>query len=114
MITPTPYVYHAHVIEAYDADTITVNIDQGLRTERKSEKLRLFGIDAWEVTGHERIKGIIARDWLRGLILDKDVVIRTHLDKTGKYGRLLAEIWLDDVCLNDEMVRLGHAVYWEY
>ena len=35
-------------------------------------------------------------------------------EKQGKYGRWLADIWYQGKCLNDELVKLGHARYQEY
>lgn len=61
----------------------------------------------------------MSRDFLRNLILDKEVMIQTIKDKKGKYGRFLGEIWLtnDDGTIsnvNDLMVSSGFAEYKEY
>jgi len=68
----------------------------------------------YEVRGPEREKGIISRDWLRQRILYKEVVLVTLKDKKGKYGRWLAEVWIDDVRVNDELVDEGLAEYKDY
>ena len=39
---------------------------------------------------------------------------RLFVDKKGKFGRYLVELWLDGVNLNDELVRLGLAEYVDY
>jgi len=36
----------------------------------------------------------VARDRLRELILDKEIVITSYKDKSGKYGRWLATVFL--------------------
>lgn len=48
-------------------------------------KMRLEGIDTWEVRGMERPKGIIARDHLRSLILNKEIQIECSWPK--EYGK---------------------------
>jgi endonuclease YncB( thermonuclease family) len=43
------------------------------------------------------------------LILGEAVFIKTHKDKTGKYGRLLVTIYIDGVDINDLLVKEGLA-----
>lgn len=113
------YLYEATVTGVYDGDTITVNIDLGLTTSINGEKIRLYRINTPEVRGPEKPEGIKARDFLRGLILDKKIVIETIKDKKGKYGRYLGEIhlqledgsWLN---INDHLVKNGFAEYKSY
>lgn len=116
-----PYVYYANIIKAYDADTVTADIDLGFHTWRKGENLRLYGIDAPEVRGKSKPEGIAARNWLRSQILGKRIIIKTIKHKgrmRGKYGRYLAELYIkkDGKCvnLNDALVSRGMAVYRQY
>tara|TARA_R110000803_G_scaffold32357_1_gene71367 strand:+ start:2473 stop:2892 length:420 start_codon:yes stop_codon:yes gene_type:complete len=113
-----PYVYTAEVLSVYDADTITIEIDLGFHVKAK-QKVRLFGIDAWEVRGAERPQGLIARDWMREQIpAGSKIMIKTIKDKTGKYGRYLAIVYVKTATgyrnLNRELVTLGYAEYKEY
>ncbi len=107
------YYYKAHVVNVYDGDTIHVDIDLGLSTWIKKEKLRLARINAPEIRGAERPAGLAARDFLRQLILNKEVIVQTIKDRKGKYGRYLAEIWLKTdegwENINDRMIQEGHA-----
>jgi micrococcal nuclease len=114
------YHYRAEVVSVYDADTITVRIDQGFNNSTK-KVLRLARIDAWELRLEEREQGIKARDWLKSIIPPgTEILVKTFKDKTGKYGRYIADIYcyneeLDKfINLNDELVSKGHAVYKEY
>ncbi len=114
-----PYVYNANVVSVYDGDTITVDIDLGLSTFVKGEKIRLHRINAPEVRGKEKEMGKKSRDFLRGIILGRDVLIQTIKDKKGKYGRYLGEIWYknDDgkyVNVNDLMVKKKFAILKSY
>lgn len=113
------YHYKAKVVEVYDGDTCTVDIDLGLHTWIRGEKIRLIRIKAPELKGDDRTKGLKSRDYLRSLILDKEIFIETIKDKKEKYGRYLGEIWLKDsenkfININDLMVENKSAVYKNY
>jgi len=98
------YHYRALVTEVYDGDTITCDIDLGLNLWLKDQKLRLYGINTPEVRGEKRQEGLVVRDWLRSKILGQEVIIETFKDRTGKYGRWLAMVWLKNECLNETLV----------
>lgn len=87
------YVYKAYVTDVYDGDTITVSIDLGFNNWAVRQKIRLLGINTPEVRGPEKESGIKVRDYVRSLILEKVVVLRTIKDKKDKYGRYLGEIY---------------------
>ncbi|MEJ5306463.1 MAG: thermonuclease family protein [Ignavibacteria bacterium] len=118
MIPKKLYHYRAVVVGVYDGDTINVNIDLGLSTWINNEKLRLARINAPEIKGKERAKGLKSRDFLRDLLMNKKVIIQTIKDRKEKYGRYLAEIWLEEngkfINVNDLMVQKKLAVYKKY
>lgn len=108
------YTYKvSHIHSVYDGDTCTVDIDLGLNIIIRKEKIRLFGIDTPELRGvsdEEKERGRQARDWLREhLDAAEEVLIRTHKDKSGKYGRLLGELIADGKNLNTALVDQGMA-----
>ena len=113
------YHYRAKVTYIYDGDTITVDIDLGLKVFVHGEKIRLNRINTPEIRGAEREAGLKARDFLREKIMDKDIFIETIKDRKGKYGRYLGEIYLPNergklVNINDLLVKKGFAVYKNY
>ncbi|KAA3612298.1 MAG: nuclease [Calditrichaeota bacterium] len=114
----TLFHYRAKVVSVYDGDTCRVDIDLGLGTWVHNESIRLHRINAPEMRGAEKVQGKLSRDYLRGLIDGEEIVLQTVLDKKGKYGRYLGEIWLEMdgeyKCVNDMMVENGFAVYKEY
>ena len=55
----------------------------------RGEKIRLARINAPEIRGANRKAGLASRDYLRDLILDRAVLLKTIKDKRGKYGRYL-------------------------
>ena len=91
------YNYKAHVTGVYDGDSITADIDLGFYMCMQNQKIRLYGINTPEIRGEEREQGLIARDRVRELILDKDIILTSYKDKSGKYGR-----WLGTILIMDE------------
>jgi len=106
------YEYRAFVRKVYDGDTITCDIDLGFNVIMRNQKLRLVGINTPEVRGESRPEGLKVRDIVRSRISNKWVVIKTHKDKKGKYGRWLGEIYESDIeeSLNQWLLNEGHAV----
>ena len=123
-VTDHLYHYKANVVSIYDGDTIRSDLQLGLGIVKKNEPLRLYGINAPEVRGPEKIAGYASRDYLREILKNHEVIIETLKDKKGKYGRYIAIIWvkgkgqwceLDTWCnVNDQLVKAGHAIYVEY
>ena len=104
------FEYRALCTKVYDGDTITVDIDLGLNSWLKDQKLRLVGIDTPEMRGPEKPEGTKVRDWLREQILGKPVIIKTHKSRNkGKYGRWLCTVYIDGRNLNLEMLASGMA-----
>lgn len=91
-VAANQWTYPAHVTDAYDGDSITVEVDLGLKVGIEV-KLRLLGIDTPELYSEEHDAAIAARDYVRELLLDRWVLVRTHKDKTGKFGRTLVEVF---------------------
>jgi micrococcal nuclease len=114
------YYYRAQIVSVYDGDTCRADIDLGFGVWKKQETLRLNRINAPEIRGESKELGRLSRDYLRELILNKNVLLQTIRDNKGKYGRYLAEIWLYEAPadrwrnINDLLVESGHAVYQEY
>mgnify|MGYP005661708603 CR=1 FL=1 len=103
------YEYRAYVRRVYDGDTITVDVDLGFGIMFKGQKIRLIRINAPEIRGSERESGLKSRDALRSLISNKWVILKTYKDKKGKYGRWLAEVFINETCVNDWLISEGLA-----
>ena len=85
------YEYKAKVLKVVDGDTIDLEIDHGMHI-KSVQRIRLYGIDAPERFTPD---GREATTWLRGMIENEEVTIRTIKDRTEKYGRYLGEIFID-------------------
>lgn len=113
------YHYKALVVDVYDGDTCTVDIDLGLSTWVRTEKIRLYRINAPEVKGSSKAKGLRSRDALKKFVGGKEVFIQTIKDRKEKYGRYLGELWISDgnkryINVNDWLVKEGYAKYQKY
>ena len=114
------YHYKAEVISVYDGDTITVMIDQGMKHFARV-KVRMLGINTPEIRTkdlEEKARGYAAKEYLKSRIEGKTIIINTA--KKGKFGRWLGVLWLYEEgmaelgeSLNDEMIRMGHAVAYD-
>ena len=58
------YEYKAKIIDVYDGDTFTFEVDLGFSITVK-EKIRLAGINTPEVRGKSKLEGIVVRDYVR-------------------------------------------------
>jgi micrococcal nuclease len=95
----------AKIVKVNDGDTVII------RTEGKTYRTRLIGIDAPEM-GQEPW-GRKAKKHLRELLNGSGGMVRVEMDVTkyDKYDRLLAYLWLNDKTLiNELMLRDGYAV----
>jgi endonuclease YncB( thermonuclease family) len=107
-----PPIYEGQVIKVYDGDTVTIAAKMPYNSSPLYRfSVRLSGIDSPEIKGKspaEKEAAIIARDALEKLILHKKITLKNH--KTEKYGRILADIYLNDLHLNKWMLDNGYAI----
>lgn len=106
------FEYKAIVIKVVDGDTVDVQVDLGFDTFR-NVKLRLKGINTPETRTkdtEEKTAGMAAKARLAQLIYGLEVVVKTYKDRSEKYGRYLADIFLDDGrCVNSILLEEGYA-----
>lgn len=107
------YLYLANLERVIDGDTIVVDLYLGLEVVLDDQILRLYGIDAWEMRGIEREKGLLAKEFLTRLLEHGGIIVEIKLEwgshGRGKYGRWLAVIYVAGVNINELMVSQGHA-----
>lgn len=103
---------YAKCVHVYDGDTMHAIFKLPNTNEFYKWDVRLNGIDTPEMKSKnnaEKEKAVEARDFLASKILDKIIVLEClYFDK---YGRLLANIYLDDVnnSVNQMMIDNGFA-----
>ena len=94
------------IASCYDGDTCTTTT---------GELVRLACIDTPELRGKraEPVPARTARDHLRDLVVGKKVRIRRIAE--DRYGRTVAELFLGEKNVQQEMVASSHAeIYWRY
>lgn len=110
-----PPIYSGHVIKVYDGDTITIASSLPYPNSPIYRfPVRLNGIDAPEMHGkseEEKIAAKNAQQALEKLILHKDVVLKNV--QTEKYGRLLADVYIEETHLNNWMLENQYAVKYD-
>jgi endonuclease YncB( thermonuclease family) len=110
-----PPILVGKVIKVYDGDTITI-ASKLPNTENPIYRfsVRLHGIDSAEIKGktaNEKRIAIEARDKLHELIFGKMVHLKNI--STEKYGRILADVYLDDLHVNQWMLDNNLAVLYD-
>jgi len=102
------YEYSCKVTRVVDGDTVDVILDLGFSILHKC-RVRLYGIDTPESRTRnkdEKIRGKLASAFLKDAIKKgKKVTLRSKLkDSKGKYGRVLGEIVVDEININQSMI----------
>ena len=107
-----PPIICGKVVKVYDGDTITIAAKLPYDNSPIYRfHVRLAGIDTPEMKGHgeaEKAISIKARDALHGLIFGKIVIITNTT--TEKYGRLLADLWINNIHVNQWLLDNNYAV----
>ncbi len=103
------YMYPAKVVRIIDGDTIVVDINLGMKHVIQKEPLRLYGVNTPEMRTQEGrdVKALVEKM----IPVGSDIMLETIKDKRGKFGRILAIIYLENgKQLNLWLLENGHAV----
>ncbi len=105
--------YKAIVRRVVDGDTMDVTLDLGFDI-LYNNRIRFYGINTPESRTRdleEKKLGLAAKDRVKELCpVGSTVIIKTTKDGRGKYGRILGEIFVGDMNVNQQLVAEGHAV----
>ena len=108
------YEYNCKVVSVYDGDTCRCDIDLGFGVVLRKQAIRLYGINTPELRGGSKATkeaGLRSKAYLVEAVMGKEgVLLRTHRDRKGKYGRWLGELFVDERNINRELVENGLAV----
>lgn len=98
-----PHADSIVVVKVFDGDTIELS---------DGRKIRYIGLDAPETGGYRPAEyyGEEARELNDDLVLGKSVSIVTDIDSTDIYGRTLAYVFVDDLFVNEALIRAGAAL----
>lgn len=109
------YLYKIEVLKVIDGDTIDVRIDLGFNVWHKC-RVRFMGINTPESRTknlEEKAKGLAAKKRLKELLSVDKADIKMQSYGVGKYGRVLGEVFVDDKNINQQLVKEGHAVFYD-
>ena len=106
--------YSAKLDRVVDGDTADAMIDLGFDTWVK-KRIRFMGVDTWESRTRdleEKAKGLEAKAYTKDMLENSDggkFSLISH--GTGKYGRVLGEIYVKghEKSLNELLKENGHA-----
>ncbi|HEC72053.1 MAG: thermonuclease family protein [Candidatus Thorarchaeota archaeon] len=107
------YFYKATVRRVVDGDTVDLDVDLGMKCH-VHERIRFNNFDAPETYGvkkdsEEYQRGLAAKIELQTLLpVGREVFVKTFKDKTGKYGRYIAQIFTGGINVGEFMVSSGH------
>ncbi len=101
--------------KVYDADTISIlyNVKDIIPTMDNyylKTNIRLLGIDSPEMKSkvkNEKSLAEKAKYYLASQVLDKMITIKTY--KSDKYGRLLSEVYFNDINMNESLIKGGYV-----
>jgi micrococcal nuclease len=110
-----PPISEGTVVKVYDGDTITIATKLPYDNSPYYRfSVRLKGIDCPEIKTsnlYEKQCALIARDFLRELIMDKIVILKDV--ELEKYGRILANVYIDDQNVSGLLCEKKLAVTYE-
>lgn len=107
-----PPIQGGQVIKVYDGDTLTIAVKMPYENSPLYRfPVRFRGIDTPEIHGKdedEKQSAILARDAVSNMILHKYVTLKNI--ENEKYGRLLADVYLDEIHINEWLLKERYAV----
>ena len=117
------YIYRGKLERVVDGDTIDALIDVGFDIWIK-KRIRYSGIDTWESRTRdlkEKAKGLEAKARNKELLMEisaKSGYFRIKSYGMGKYGRVLADVYIHDsadnhIWVNKQLITEGHAYKYE-
>ncbi len=118
----------AKVLDIYDGDTITITVK--VDGEYSRMNCRLNGIDTPELKSSDieekaaakisrkhlvllllgrKIENEISREDMKKICGEANGIVKIKCLEFDKYGRLLVEIWVNGICINQKMIEDGFA-----
>ena len=118
------YNYNATCIKVVDGDTIDAEIDLGFDI-KVTKRIRLGGINAPESRTRNKVEkklGLAAKERLKELMEGAANCFELESTELGKFGRVICRLHINklagketltQVCVNDCLVKEGHAVKYD-
>ena len=101
------YEYRVTIDRVVDGDTVDCWIDLGFNTQ-VFKRVRFVGINAPETRTRDKEEkrfGLLSKQFVKDHYpVGSTAILRTHKDKTGKFGRILGELVWEKTTINKKMV----------
>ena len=120
-----PLRYDIELVKVIDGDTIICNINNIINPiffnilspnsiTLLNQRIRLFGIDAPEIFGNEKIIGLRSKNYLTYIIHNTPLQLEIHHRIYEKYGRIIGIVYCvgfgtPDINVNQLMIEEGYA-----
>lgn len=108
--------YSINLIKVIDGDTVIADIDLGFDIVLKSQIVRLNNIDTPEIHSDDEIEkkqGLISKQKLTELIINKSIILFVEKNYKDKYGRILGTIFVATININDYLIQNNYAVKYD-
>jgi micrococcal nuclease len=105
------YEYRAKLIKIIDGDTIDAEIDLGFKISVR-KRIRFLGINAPETRTRdleEKQAGLKTKSRLETLFDASKGVFTLKSHGVGKFGRVLGEIFIENININELLLKEGLA-----
>ncbi|MBN2802235.1 MAG: thermonuclease family protein [Deltaproteobacteria bacterium] len=100
------YCYKGTVLQAVDGDTVKMRITLAPKIQI-TQRFRLRGVDAMELNTEA---GVAAQKALTKMLKkQKEITVYTY--GNDKYGRYIADLESNDIYINKQLIKTGHARY---
>jgi endonuclease YncB( thermonuclease family) len=110
-----PPITHGKVVKVYDGDTLTLAAKLPYEASPVYRfQVRFSGIDCPELrskNSNEKSVALLAKDFISSRVLNRIVELQNV--EMEKYGRILARVYYDGICLNDQLVAENLAVEYD-
>ena len=109
------YLYKGEILNWYDGDTLTIDVDLGFKIHSKV-RVRLVRINSWEINAESSYRRRFARHARMFAVKNFPVGSTVYVSskKKDRYGRWLAEVEMDGKNISDFLLESGELGFEEY
>ena len=115
------------LIQLYNGESVENKQSEDIATAQKDVVVHIVDGDTFDIASGKRVRLIgidtpergeyfykEAKERLRELVENKEVILKKDISETDRYGRLLRHVYLDDVWINKLMIEEGYARFVTY
>jgi len=103
------------LVSVYDGDTFKVNIKNYPKIIGEKINIRIRGIDTAELRAgcrKEKVFALLAKEYSKHRLSNAKIIKLKNFSR-GKYFRIVADVYVDEVLLSQELLKKGYAVVYD-